>query len=402
MAQPTDYDRQYSFTQLAAENPSAPYTGAQLDSEFNAIKATLDETLANIALIQSDEGDLKNQTVGPDQLAASLTIGVNPPTMWATATAYSLYAAVFYGTTLYRCEEAHTSGTFSTDLGAGKWAELADFNTLTLEDNAVTTAKIADLNVTTAKIASDAVTRAKIADAAMSGDDATLITGTAGTDGDLAVWNADGDLVDGPTPPSGDIVGTTDAQTLASKVLTLPQINDTSADHQYVFGVSELAADRTVTLPLLTGNDTFVFEGHAQTLTGKTLGATTLSGKLSAADQEIERPKFTDYGETVNNIGDFSGGSQAINMELGNVVLATVSTATVTFTFTNPPATGIAGSFTLILTNGGSQTVNWPAAVDWAGGTAPSLTTSGVDVLTFVTVDAGMTWYGFPSGLDMS
>ena len=47
------------------------------------------------------------------------------------------------------------------------------------------------------------------------------------------------------------------------------EIQDTSADHQYVLAVSELAADRTVTLPLLTGNDDFVFEDHIQTLTNK-------------------------------------------------------------------------------------------------------------------------------------
>lgn len=54
-----------------------------------------------------------------------------------------------------------------------------------------------------------------------------------------------------------------------SPVLTTPQINDTSADHQYVFAVSELTADRTTTLPLLTGNDEFVFRDHIQTLTNK-------------------------------------------------------------------------------------------------------------------------------------
>lgn len=54
-----------------------------------------------------------------------------------------------------------------------------------------------------------------------------------------------------------------------STVLTTPQINDTTADHQYVFGVSELVADRTVTLPLLAGNDVFVFADFIQTLTNK-------------------------------------------------------------------------------------------------------------------------------------
>jgi len=107
------------------------------------------------------------------------------------------------------------------------------------------------------------------------------------------------------------------------------------------------------------------------------------------------------YGEEVNAIGATGGGSQAINLALGNVVTATVDTSANTFTFTNPPASGKCGSFTIILTNGGSQTVNWPGAVDWAGGSAPTLTTAGIDVLTFTTVDAGTIWYGFLAGADM-
>jgi hypothetical protein len=66
-------------------------------------------------------------------------------------------------------------------------------------------------------------------------------------------------------------------KTLTSPVLTTPQINDTSADHQYIVAVNELIADRTITLPLLAGNDTFVFEGHTQTLTNKTLTSPILN-----------------------------------------------------------------------------------------------------------------------------
>ena len=123
---------------------------------------------------------------------------------------------------------------------------------------------------------------------------------------------------------------------------------------------------------------------------------------MNLGDNTLQRPKLLDYGETVNAIGSIGGGTQDIDLELGNVVTGTVDTSTTTFTFSNPPASGTAGSFTLILTNGGSQTVNWPGSVDWAGGSAPDLTSSGVDVLTFVTVDGGTTWYGFPAGLDMS
>ena len=107
------------------------------------------------------------------------------------------------------------------------------------------------------------------------------------------------------------------------------------------------------------------------------------------------------YSEDVNAIGSTGGGTQDIDLTLGNVVTATVDTSANTFTFSNPPASGKAGSFTLILTNGGSQTVNFPASVDWAGGTAPTLTTSGVDVLTFTTVDGGTIWYGFLAGADL-
>lgn len=74
------------------------------------------------------------------------------------------------------------------------------------------------------------------------------------------------------------LVGTDVVQVLSNKTLTLPEINDTSSDHQYVFSVSELTADRTVTLPLLVASDTFVFENHTQTLTNKTLTSPTING----------------------------------------------------------------------------------------------------------------------------
>ena len=69
--------------------------------------------------------------------------------------------------------------------------------------------------------------------------------------------------------------------TLGTVVLTAPQIQDTSSDHQYVFAVSELAADRTVTLPLLTGNDEFVFKDHAVTMSNKTFVAPALGTPAS-------------------------------------------------------------------------------------------------------------------------
>ena len=94
-------------------------------------------------------------------------------------------------------------------------------------------------------------------------------------------------------------------KTLTSPVITTPQINDTTADHQYVFAVSELTADRTVTLPLLTGNDEFVFKAHTQTLTNKTidLDSNTLTGTLAEFNSAMQGDSFVSLtgSETLTN-----------------------------------------------------------------------------------------------------
>ncbi len=67
--------------------------------------------------------------------------------------------------------------------------------------------------------------------------------------------------------------------------------------------------------------------------------------------------------------------------------------------------TPVAGqSFTLILRQGGSgsYTVTYPDTVYWAGGTAPTLTTTvgAIDILAFFCSDNAH-WFGFVSGQDM-
>jgi len=84
--------------------------------------------------------------------------------------------------------------------------------------------------------------------------------------------------------------------------------------------------------------------------------------------------------------------ASAIDCSAGNFFTKTASGA-LTWTFTNVPS---AKAFTVILelTNGGTGTQTWPAAVKWPAGTAPTLTAAGVDVLGFITDDGGTTWRG--------
>lgn len=96
------------------------------------------------------------------------------------------------------------------------------------------------------------------------------------------------------------------------------------------------------------------------------------------------------------NIGYF-GKTVAVNaMDIrpvdGAVFTKTV-TANTTFTISGTPS-NVAACFTLVLTNGGSHTVTWPSSVKWTEGTPPELIAAGIDVITFITPNGGITWYG--------
>ena len=132
-------------------------------------------------------------------------------------------------------------------------------------------------------------------------------------------------------------------------------------------------------------------------------GATTMSAQLSMADQVIERPEIKDYAETYNA----SSGQGTVDLDLstGNVFQHTASGGNVTFTFSNTPASGKAGAFTMKwIQDSSDRTATWSGSVDWAAATAPTLTSGSgkVDIFTFVTLDGGTTWYGFVAGQDMS
>lgn len=95
---------------------------------------------------------------------------------------------------------------------------------------------------------------------------------------------------------------------------------------------------------------------------------------------------------------DLSG--TAVDLSTGSLFVKTISAAT-TFTVSNVPTTGTLASFMMDITNGGAYTITWWSNIKWAGGTAPTLTSSGRDILGFFSYDAGTTWVGLVLAKDV-
>lgn len=115
MSQPTPYTPTTDFSQQEANNASGRSTvnTAALDAEFANIETTLDQTIANIQLIQRDDGRLGDVTVevrclAPDVL--NVIGGFNLTGLWQASTAYSVNDICSNGAYTYVCKTAHTSG----------------------------------------------------------------------------------------------------------------------------------------------------------------------------------------------------------------------------------------------------------------------------------------------------
>jgi len=188
------------------------------------------------------------------------------------------------------------------------------------------------------------------------------------------------------------VLTVTAPNTSSDRTITLPDATGTllNSDGSAASLTSIPAANITGTLPAISG----------ASLTGVLpLAGGTMTGNIVGGDTTVSAVNLKDCGIVTNVVGG-GGGTLAIDLTAGNSVTATVDTGTTTFTFSNPTASDELCTFSLILTNGGSQTVVFPASVDWEGGTAPTLTTSGVDILVFATVDGGTIWHGQSFSLD--
>ena len=132
-----------------------------------------------------------------------------------------------------------------------------------------------------------------------------------------------------------------------------------------------------------------------------TLGLTQASGIVTSDANGVVT---FDNGKIEESTAITSSSNAAtINLRDGDNFTHTLS-ENVTYTFSNPAASGKVSAFSLKVTQDSSaRTITWPSSVDWAAATAPTLTTTsgGVDVFVFVTYDGGTTYYGFTAGQAM-
>lgn len=127
MPQPTPYERLYSLTGYAEDNPANPYNAAQHDAEFDAVQENLGGLNTNIALIQRDDGALKNGVVTPRSLSTatlSMIANWNVRGTWAAFTDYAVNDFVEFDDVGYLCLTAHTSTVFATQLALGYWLSI--------------------------------------------------------------------------------------------------------------------------------------------------------------------------------------------------------------------------------------------------------------------------------------
>jgi hypothetical protein len=187
-------------------------------------------------------------------------------------------------------------------------------------------------------------------------------------------------LVDDTTPQLG---GDLDAQ--SNNISSLGTINT----HTVPSGTGTFALTSDITFTDVVNDTTPQLGGNLD------LNSSNITGTGDITPTGDMKP--TTYQETV---GTESSG--ALDLSTGNV-FSHAPSANVTYAFNNPPSSGTAFGFTLKVSPSATITQTWPAAVDWAGGTAPDATASGeTDVFTFYTQDGGTTYFGFQAGNAMA
>ena len=154
------YIKTTDFQEFQNVNPNNPLPATDVDRELENVELTIDEIRQRLQMIQRDDGQVANRTIGVEQLKAELISGVNPPEPWEPTAIYVVGDTVVTNTSWHFCKVDHTSSaTIEPDLAAGYWYTLIDLtvpinNLITLttpenwQDIDTVATNIADVNTT--------------------------------------------------------------------------------------------------------------------------------------------------------------------------------------------------------------------------------------------------------------
>ena len=324
----------------------------------------------------------------------AIAIAANGSNITSGTVAFARLPSLFVGTTTIQSTSAAQAVTGITTLAAGNTTITGD---ITVSGNLTINGTTTNINSTNLLV-----------------EDKNIILGDVTTPSDVTA-DGGGITLKGGTDKTFNWVDATDSWT-ASEHIDLAagkfyKIGNTTIANSTALGTGILASSLTSvgTLSSLTlggaasgittlaaGNTTIT--GFINVSTTSTFtGVTTHAANVAMANNVLSNPKFISYKEVVVS-NTITTNTHTIDLSLSNVFDLTLANAAITLTFSNPPASGNAYSFTLYCKQDatGSRVITWPATVKYPNASTPTMSTGAnkIDIFSFFTLDGGTIYAG--------
>ena len=242
------------------------------------------------------------------------------------------------------------------------------------------------------------------------------LTGIAGGGGGSSITNGTSNV---SVAASGNVTvgvaGTAAVTTFATTGIFVPGLASITGN---VTGGNITTAGLISATGAITGASVVggVITGSSASVTGTTTAASVVGGVITGSSTSVTgnvtggnlstggviTGTLKGVKVTLSDLGTLTTGTTTIDLATAQVFTATITAAnTITIAFSNAPAAGQSQVVLLRLTNAGSGTIVWPASTKFTGGTAPTLTASGVDVLGVYYDVTSTTYMVFVIGLNV-